>query len=268
MDFIKTFFTEKLLKNNKHFYWDSENKKFNVIENLKSVNLNILVGIDKQKDIIFKNTINFAKGNLTNNALLWGSRGNGKSSLIKSVFNEISKNYKNLRLIQLDKDNLNNITNIYTIIQKFKKMRFIIFIDDLSFETINNDYKIIKSTLDGSIINQPSNIIIYITSNRRHLMPRDMIDNEKSSAIHTDENIDEKVSLSDRFGLWIGFHNISQETYLKIIKTYFDYYKIEYSDNDLNNSIKWSLSRGNRTGRTAWQYILNMASENNLRINF
>ena len=268
MDFIKTFFTEKLLKNNKHFYWDSENKKFNVIENLKSVNLNILVGIDKQKDIIFKNTINFAKGNLTNNALLWGSRGNGKSSLIKSVFNEISKNYKNLRLIQLDKDNLNNIANIYTIIQKFKKMRFIIFIDDLSFETINNDYKIIKSTLDGSIINQPSNIIIYITSNRRHLMPRDMIDNEKSSAIHTDENIDEKVSLSDRFGLWIGFHNISQETYLKIIKTYFDYYKIEYSDNDLNNSIKWSLSRGNRTGRTAWQYILNMASENNLRINF
>tara|TARA_Y100000741_G_scaffold358921_1_gene338801 strand:+ start:1527 stop:2333 length:807 start_codon:yes stop_codon:yes gene_type:complete len=268
MNFIKSFLTKKFLKDNKYFYWDSGEKNFKIIKKLKSVNLNILVGIDKQKNIIFNNTINFAKGNLTNNALLWGSRGNGKSSLIKSIFNEVSQEYNNLKLIQLNKDDLNNITNIYTTINKFEKMRFIIFIDDLSFETINNDYKIIKSTLDGSIINQPSNIIIYITSNRRHLMPRDMIDNEKSSAIHTDENIDEKVSLSDRFGLWVGFHNISQNTYLKIIKTYFDYYKIKYNQNDLDNSIKWSLSRGNRTGRTAWQFILNMASEKNLRIDF
>tara|TARA_Y100001970_G_C14114675_1_gene792876 strand:- start:16 stop:822 length:807 start_codon:yes stop_codon:yes gene_type:complete len=268
MNLIKSFLTKRLLKNNKHFYWDSETNNFKTIKKLKSVNINILVGIEKQKDLVLNNTLRFAKGNFTNNALLWGSRGNGKSSLIKSAFNEISKEYKNLKLIQLNKDDLNNIIDIYKIIHEFDDMRFIIFIDDLSFETINNDYKIIKSTLDGSIINQPTNIIIYITSNRRHLMPRDMIDNEKSSAIHTDENVDEKISLSDRFGLWIGFHNISQDTYLEIIKTYFKHYNIEFNDEDLNESIKWSLSRGNRTGRTAWQYILNKASDKNLRINF
>ena len=146
-------------------------------------------------------------------------------------------------------------------------MRFIIFIDDLSFETINNDYKIIKSTLDGSIINQPSNIIIYITSNRRHLMPRDMIDNERSSAIHTDESVEEKISLSDRFGLWIGFHNISQDDFINIIKKYCKVYDLEFNENIIKEGIRWSLQRGNRTGRSAWQFILNYAAEQNKRIN-
>ena len=132
-------------------------------------------------------------------------------------------------------------------------MRFIIFIDDLSFEKIDSDYKIIKSTLDGSIQNPPTNIVLYVTSNRRHLMPRDMIDNERSSAIHADESVEEKISLSDRFGLWIGFHNLSQVDYLKIVE---------------DNALKWSLQRGNRNGRTAWQYIVQLAAEKNLQLNF
>ena len=171
-------------------------------------------------------------------------------------------------MIQLNKNNIFDIEKIYQLIGKFSQMRFIIFIDDLSFEKIDSDYKIIKSTLDGSIQNQPTNIVLYVTSNRRHLMPRNIIDNEKSSAIHTDENVEEKLSLSDRFGLWIGFHNLSQEDYLNIIKSYSNYYKIKLEKNDLQKSIQWSLQRGNRNGRTAWQFIIQLASEKNLKISF
>ena len=147
-------------------------------------------------------------------------------------------------------------------------MRFIIFIDDLSFEKIDSDYKVIKSTLDGSLQNQPTNIVLYVTSNRRHLMPRDMIDNERSSAIHTDESVEEKISLSDRFGLWIGFHNLNQSDFLKIIKTYCEYYKLTYDNKIKIEAIKWSMQRGNRTGRTAWQFIVQLAAESNLKLNF
>ena len=136
----------------------------------------------------------------------------------------------------------------------------------MSFEKIDSDYKIIKSTLDGSIQHQPTNILLYVSSNRRHLMPRDMIDNERSSAIHTDESVEEKISLSDRFGLWIGFHKLSQVDYLNIIKAYCHHYKINYDEEIRKKAIQWSLQRGNRTGRTAWQYILNIASSENLKI--
>ena len=268
MNFFTSFALKFLLYKNKSFVWISNKNSLNVINKIKSIDINLLVGIDNQKKTLFTNTINFAKGNFTNNALLWGARGKGKSTLIKSMFNHVSKDYTLLKLIQLKKSDINDIEKIYSILSKFKDLRFIIFIDDLSFEKIDIDYKIIKSSLDGSIQNQPSNIILYITSNRRHLMPRDMIDNERSSAIHTHENIEEKISLSDRFGLWIGFHNISQEEYLIIIKNYCKYYKIDYSDKDLKDSIKWSLQRGNRTGRTAWQYIIQLASTKNLKISF
>ncbi|PPR53772.1 MAG: hypothetical protein CFH16_00805, partial [Alphaproteobacteria bacterium MarineAlpha5_Bin6] len=156
----------------------------------------------------------------------------------------------------------------YDFAKKNNKYRFIIFIDDLSFEKIDNEYKIIKSTLDGSLQYQPKNIILYVTSNRRHLMPRDMIDNERSSAIHTDESVEEKISLSDRFGLWIGFHNLSQDDYLNIIKKYSNYYNIPLEEKELQDSIKWSLQRGNRTGRTAWQYVIEIAAKKNLKISF
>ena len=206
--------------------------------------------------------------NITNNALLWGSRGNGKSSLIKSVFYEINKKNKNLKLIQLNKNNIFDIEIIYEKYANLKNYNFIIFIDDLSFEKIDSDYKIIKSTLDGSIQNQPKNIVLYVTSNRRHLMPRDMIENERSSAIHTDESVEEKISLSDRFGLWIGFHNISQNDFVNIIFKYCEKFKLPFNEKVEKEAIKWSLQRGNRTGRSAWQFIINYAAENNKKIDF
>jgi len=266
---LYTYFQLKhLLKHNSAFIWDLKETKFKKIGKIKSIPLNLLIAIDRQKNILLNNTINFAKENFTNNALLWGSRGNGKSTLIKSIFNDLILEFPKIRLIQLNKNNILEINNIYSILAEYHNYRFIVFIDDLSFDNMDNDYKIIKSSLDGDIQHQPTNIILYVTSNRRHLMSKEMIDNEKSSAIHTDENIEEKISLSDRFGLWIGFHNISQEDYLNIIKSYCNYYKINLNQDDLKYSIQWSKQRGNRTGRSAWQFILHFASERNLKINF
>ena len=268
MSFYRLFILKFVFNSNRSFIWQSSKKTFKIIRNIKSINLNLLIGIERQKSLILENTINFAKGNITNNALLWGARGSGKSSLIKSIFNNISKKYSNIKLIQLNKNNINDIESIYSILEKFEKYRFIIFVDDLSFEKIDSEYKIIKSALEGGIHNQPSNIAIYITSNRRHLMTRDMIENERSSAIHTDESVEEKISLSDRFGLWIGFHNISQEVYINIIKTYGKYYKINFTEKEIKDSIKWSLQRGNMNGRTASQFIIQFAAKKNLKIEF
>ena len=264
--FFKNYFLKEKIKQNSYFIWNNENKNIQIIKKFKLLDLDLIIGVDSQKGILLKNTINFAKGNFSNNALLWGARGNGKSSLIKSVFHNVLSKNKNLKLIQLNKNNMFDIVYIYSILGQYEEYRFIIFIDDLSFEKIDSDYKIIKSTLDGSIQNQPTNIVLYVSSNRRHLMPRDMIDNERSSAIHTDESVEEKISLSDRFGLWIGFHKLSQIDYLKIIETYCGYYKIKYDEYVKKNAIQWSLQRGNRTGRTAWQFILNIASDKNLKI--
>ena len=266
--FLTNFLIKNSLSSGKSFIWDSKQKNIRKVKILKTLNLSLLVGIERQKNTLLKNTINFAKGNFTNNALLWGSRGNGKSSLINSIFFEVSKNFNQIKLLQLNKNDIFDIEEIYKIFGKFNNYRIIIFIDDLSFEKIDSDYKIIKSTLDGSIQNQPNNIILYVTSNRRHLMPREMIENERSSAIHTDESVEEKISLSDRFGLWIGFHNLSQNDYIEIIRKYCDEFKIIFSDDINKDAIQWSLQRGNRTGRTAWQFILNLASEQNKKIIF
>ncbi len=266
--FLKDLLNKITISNNESFIWDSKLQKLKKIEATKLIDINLLVGIEKQKKILLDNTINFAKGNFTNNALLWGSRGNGKSSLIKAVFFYVNKINKNLKLVQLNKNNIFDIEIIYKKLEKIKNYNFIIFIDDLSFEKIDADYKIIKSTLDGSIQNQPTNIILYVTSNRRHLMPRDMIENERSSAIHTDESVEEKISLSDRFGLWIGFHNLSQNDFIKIIEKYCNKFDLEFNPNISKEAIKWSLQRGNRTGRSAWQFVLNYAAEKDKKINF
>ena len=268
MNFFKYLLLKNILLKKSAFIWHSERKTFQSFGEIKSIKLDLIVGLDRQKQVLLNNTEKFSMGNFTNNALLWGARGNGKSTLIKSIFSEISKKNNKLKLLQLNKSNILDIEIIYDLVKKFSNLRFIIFIDDLSFEKIDNEYKIIKSTLDGSIQNQPNNIILYVTSNRRHLMPRDMIDNERSSAIHTDESVEEKISLSDRFGLWIGFHQFSQIEYLNIIKKYCDYYKIKYNDEIKLLAIKWSLQRGNRTGRTGWQFILQLASDRNLKLDF
>tara|TARA_B100000029_G_scaffold337882_1_gene330130 strand:+ start:226 stop:1032 length:807 start_codon:yes stop_codon:yes gene_type:complete len=267
MRFFKLLLIKLQLRNNNAFIWYSESKSIKPVKKFKTTKLELIVSLDSQKKTLILNTKNFASGNLINNALLWGVRGNGKSTLIKAVFSELSKEYKNLKLIQLNKNNIFDIEYIYKLLENLPDTNFIIFIDDLSFEKIDSDYKIIKSTLDGSLQTQPKNIVLYITSNRRHLMPRDMIDNERSSAIHTDESVEEKISLSDRFGLWIGFHNFSQEDYLKIIKSYCNFYNIEFNKVTNDNAIKWSIQRGNRTGRTAWQFVINITSEKNLKLN-
>ena len=266
--FLRNFLIKLRLSSCDSFIWDSRLKNLKNVKILKFVNLDLLVGIERQKKTLFKNTLNFGNGNFTNNALLWGSRGNGKSSLIKSIFFEINKTNKNIKLLQLNKNDIFDIEIIYEKLGNLENYRFIIFIDDLSFEKIDSDYKLIKSTLDGSIQNQPKNIVLYVTSNRRHLMPRDMIENERSSAIHTDESVEEKISLSDRFGLWIGFHNLNQEEFIKIVKTYCNYYEIIFNNEIKDKAIKWSLQRGNRTGRTAWQFIVQLAAEKNLKLNF
>ena len=266
--FLSNFLDKRSLLSGKSFIWVSDSKKLKKIDNFKFVGINLLLGIDRQKKTLLKNTINFAEGNFTNNALLWGARGNGKSSLVKSIFTEVQNKYKNIKLIQVNKNDIFDIEIIYEKYSKFNNYRFLIFIDDLSFEKIDSDYKIIKSTLDGSLQNQPNNIILYVTSNRRHLMPRDIIENERSSAIHTDESVEEKISLSDRFGLWIGFHNLSQGEYIEIVKKYCNEYEINFNDIIEKEAIRWGLQRGNRTGRTAWQFILNLAAENNKKIVF
>ena len=266
--FLSNFLLNLTVSRGSAFIWDSKIKNLKVISNFRCLDLDLLIGVERQKKTILNNTINFSKGNFTNNALLWGSRGNGKSSLIKSVFNEVNKKNKNLKLIQLNKNNIFDIEIIYEKYANLKNYNFIIFIDDLSFEKIDSDYKIIKSTLDGSIQNQPKNIVLYVTSNRRHLMPRDMIENERSSAIHTDESVEEKISLSDRFGLWIGFHNISQNDFVNIIFKYCENFKLPFNEKTEKEAIKWSLQRGNRTGRSAWQFIINYAAENNKKIDF
>ena len=266
--FLRKYLLKQAIKQNSYFIWKNESKSIQPIKSFKPLNLDLIIGVERQKNILLNNTRSFAEGNFTNNALLWGARGNGKSSLIKSVFQEVLSTFKTLKLIQLNKDNIFDIEFIYQLIGKFSDYRFVIFIDDLSFEKIDSDYKIIKSTLDGSIQNQPKNIILYVTSNRRHLMPRDMIENERSSAIHTDESVEEKISLSDRFGLWIGFHNLSQDDYLKIIKKYCEKFNLTFNEKVIQESIRWSLQRGNRTGRTGWQFILNYAAQENKKINF
>ena len=266
--FLSNFLIKYSISSCKSFIWDSSLKKLKKVKNFRSLDLNLLTGVERQKYTLLQNTLSFADGNFTNNALLWGSRGNGKSSLIKSIFSEINKNYSNLKLIQINKNDIFDIEIIYEILGKFNNYRFIIFIDDLSFEKIDSDYKIIKSTLDGSIQNQPHNILLYVTSNRRHLMPRDMIENERSSAIHTDESVEEKISLSDRFGLWIGFHNLSQNDYIEIIIKYCKKFNLTFDENIKKESIRWSLQRGNRTGRSAWQFILKHASDENKKILF
>ena len=268
MPFFSDLIIQNKIRKNEAFIWNSEKKKLKPINYIKVIKLKLIVGVERQKETLIKNTKNFSIGNFTNNALLWGARGNGKSTLIKSIFKTISKENKYVKLIQLNKNDIFNIKEIYLLLGRFSNYRFIIFIDDLSFEKIDSEYKIIKSTLDGSIESQPTNIVLYVTSNRRHLMPRDMIDNERSSAIHTNESVEEKISLSDRFGLWIGFHNLSQFEYLNIIKSYCNHYKINYDDEIKSLAIKWSLQRGNRTGRTGWQFLIQLASDRNLQLNF
>ncbi len=257
-----------VITNANGYLWDAENFHLIPINNINAVNLSLLKGIDHTKKILLDNTIQFSEGYSANNVLLWGARGMGKSSIIKSVHKEICKNTLNKRLILIEiyRDDINSLPKLITELQQLKH-QFIIFCDDLSFDNNETTYKSLKTILDGGIMEKSKNILFYATSNRRHLMPRSMIENESSTSISPSESAEEKISLSDRFGLWLGFYQCSQDNYLEIVKSYADEFKFEINVNELNKlAIEWSVTRGSRSGRVAWQFIQDLAGKLKVKI--
>ena len=250
---------------NNIFLWKVSPEQLHPIGNVNTIDIELLLGIDNAKRTLLKNTEQFAKGFPANNALLWGARGMGKSSLIKAVYNKISKHEKNLKLIEIQREDLSSIHNLLSKL-KNAKYRFVLFCVDLSFNNDDTSYKSLKAVLDGGVGGKPENVIFYATSNRRHLMPRDMIENERSSAIDPGEAIEEKVSLSDRFGLWLGFHSCDQDIFLDIIYGYCNAYKLDFEEAEIRaEAIEWQATRGSRSGRVAWQYFLDLAGRKGLK---
>lgn len=242
------------------FVWDAERERLSPVPKVSGVPLSLLRGIDLQCDILLDNTRRFAAGLPANNALLWGARGMGKSSLVKAVHAEVNAERPGtLALIEIHREDIASLPRLLTPLRDADR-RAIIFCDDLSFDQQDSAYKSLKAVLDGGIEGRPENVLFYATSNRRHLMPRDMIENESSSAIIAGEAVEEKVSLSDRFGLWLGFHGCNQETYIAMVDAYVRAYGLEIDPGRLHAEAReWSITRGSRSGRVAWQFIQDLA---------
>uniref|UniRef100_UPI003F6B1369 ATP-binding protein n=1 Tax=Yoonia sp. TaxID=2212373 RepID=UPI003F6B1369 len=216
-------------------------------------------GVDRSRDTLMANTLQFARGLPANNALLWGARGMGKSSLVKAVHGALQVDHPDLKMVEVQREDLPTIGRCLNVLRGAPE-RFILFCDDLSFGHDDAHYKSLKAVLDGGIEGRPDNVVLYATSNRRHLMPRDMIENERSSAISPAEAVEEKVSLSDRFGLWLGFHPCDQDQYLAMIRGYCDAHGVDIDDATLRaEAIEWQATRGSRSGRVAWQYFTDLA---------
>ncbi len=243
------------------FVWHANPPELEPVPRVNRVELSLLKGIDLTRDILIENTERFAKGLPANNALLWGARGMGKSSLVKAAHHQINDATGGvLKLVEIHREDIESLPVLMNIIRKADRFRFIVFCDDLSFDSDDTSYKSLKAALDGGIEGRPSNMIFYATSNRRHLLPRDMIENERSTAINPSEAVQEKVSLSDRFGLWLGFHNCSQDEFLEMIEGYARHFGLKVSPEDLRaGAIAWQATRGSRSGRVAWQYIQDVA---------
>jgi uncharacterized protein len=224
------------------------------------VDIALLKGVEQQKAILLENTLRFARGLPANNAMLWGARGMGKSSLVKATHAVANQEAPGcLALIEIHREDIRTLPDLLNILRR-EERRCLILCDDLSFEKEDSDYKALKSVLDGGIEGRPDNVLFYATSNRRHLMPRDMIENERGAAIHATEATEEKVSLSDRFGLWLGFHNCDQPTYFAMVEGYAADLKLPISPEDLRaHAVEWSMTRGARSGRVAWQCIQDIA---------
>ena len=226
---------------------------------MNRVDVSLLVGVDRARDTLLKNTVQFAKGLPANNALLWGARGMGKSSLVKAVHGKIHVDLPNLKMVEVQREDLPSIGRCLNLLRG-RPERFIMFCDDLSFGNDDAHYKSLKAVLDGGIEGRPDNVVLYATSNRRHLMPRDMIENEQSTAITAGEAVEEKVSLSDRFGLWLGFYPCDQDDYLAMIRGYCDAHGVDIDDATLRaEAVEWQMTRGSRSGRVAWQYFTDLA---------
>lgn len=246
------------------YHWAAGQNALIPVKKVNRVPLDLLQGIDDITQILLQNTVQFTRGYGANNALLWGARGMGKSSLVKAIHADVSESCaKDARLILVE-INREDLTSLPVLMRAIAELdaRFLIFCDDLSFDRDEASYKSLKTILDGGLEGRPSNALFYATSNRRHLMPRDMIDNERSTAITPSEAVEEKISLSDRFGLWLGFHNCDQPTYLEMVRRYVVHYGIEMDDAVLvARAIEWSATRGARSGRVAIQFVRHIAGE-------
>ena len=241
------------------FVWHADGGWLQPVPKVNRVALPLLKGIDRMRDILQENTERFAIGHAANNALLWGARGMGKSSLVKAVHESVNAAGKTLKLVEIHREDIHSLPALLSILAG-RPERFILFCDDLSFDTDDTSYKSLKAALEGGIEGRPENVIFYATSNRRHLLPRDMIENERSTAINPHEAVEEKVSLSDRFGLWLGFHNCSQADFFAMIRGYVRHYGLEIADADLEREAReWQVTRGSRSGRVAWQFVQDLA---------
>lgn len=241
------------------FVWHVAPDRLEPVHNISRVDLPLLIGVDRSRDTLLANTEQFARGLPANNALLWGARGMGKSSLVKAIHAEVHSKHQDLRIVELHREDLPSVGRLLNYLRA-APYRFVLFCDDLSFGHDDAHYKSLKAVLDGGIEGRPENVVLYATSNRRHLMPRDMIENERGSAINPSEAVEEKVSLSDRFGLWLGFHPCDQDQYLAMIRGYCDAHGVAINDQTLRaEAIEWQATRGSRSGRVAWQYFLDLA---------
>ncbi|WP_298433277.1 ATP-binding protein [uncultured Jannaschia sp.] len=246
------------------YVWDTAPDRLVPIARVNRIPLDLLLGIDRARDTLLDNTRRFADGLPANNALLWGARGMGKSSLVKAVHGELEAT--GLKLVELQREDIHTVGRLLDLLRDAPH-RFVLYCDDLSFGHDDAAYKSLKAVLDGGVAGRPENVIFYATSNRRHLMPRDMIENERGSAINPSEAVEEKVSLSDRFGLWLGFHACDQDNYLAIIRGYCDAYGLDVADATLRaEAIEWQATRGSRSGRVAWQFFTDLAGRHGVRV--
>jgi uncharacterized protein len=250
------------------FIWHPVGRKLTPVARINRVEMSLLKGIDRMRDILVQNTERFARSLPANNALLWGARGMGKSSLVKAVHAEINaalgKHGGQLKLIEIHREDIESLPDLMGLLRG-NSYRFIVFCDDLSFDGEDTSYKSLKAVLEGGIEGRPENVILYATSNRRHLMARDMTENERSTAINPGEAVEEKVSLSDRFGLWLGFHRCSQDEFLAMVEGYVAHFGIAISPEQLRReALEWATTRGSRSGRVAWQFVQDLAGRLNV----
>jgi hypothetical protein len=244
------------------FVWEPHLGALTEVAHVASIELPLLKAIENQRDTLIANTRRFADGLPANNALLWGARGMGKSSLVKAVHREVNRGGKStLVLIEVHREDIASLPLLLRLLRHGKR-RYLLFCDDLSFDKDDTSYKSLKAALEGGIEGRPDNVLFYATSNRRHLMPRDLVENERGTAINPGEAVEEKVSLSDRFGLWLGFHNCNQDEYLAMVEGYAGHYKLKLGKEELRRqALAWAMGRGNRSGRVAWQFIQELAGE-------
>jgi predicted AAA+ superfamily ATPase len=244
------------------YIWQSRHQYLVPAKHFRPLDLDLLLGIEAQIGLLERNTRQFAEGLPANNALLWGARGTGKSSLVKAVFQKLRKEGKNtLHLIEIHKEDLHDLPTLITLLTKAEGHLFILFLDDLSFEAADDRYKNLKSALEGGVGGQSRNILIYATSNRRHLLPRS---SEENDGLHPAETAEENISLSDRFGLWLGFYSYNQDIYLRMVASYARKFNIPVEDADLRKmALEWAMTRGARSGRVAWQFIQDLAGQKN-----